>query len=466
MRWSEAMTPLRMRRVALLAPAPALREMLVEVADAGVVQLDDIAAGDRSAPDAALVRHTATTRPPALAKTRPDLDRLEHQGRTDLLAGEAQLQHYASGAHHRHDVAALTGWCPADDLPALAGRLADVGASVVALPHPPGIDPPTMIGDTERLQHAFSPLVSTYGVVPYRDVDPTIPAGIAYMAMFGMMFGDAGHGALLLAAAAVLRWGRIRLLAGLRRMWVFVAGAGLAATVFGLLYGEFFGPTHVVPVLWMAPLDNPMRLLVIGVAIGAGLLAVAYGFGVVNRWREGGLRASLYASSGIAGATMFLGVAIAVGGYLLKSTPLVVGGVTVAAIGLVLAVVGLTAESGGGASGAMQTGIGAFDQVTRLGSNLISFSRLAAFGMTHAALGWVVWRGTVALTHQGWLGILGAIVVFAIGNILTFTLEALVAGIQALRLEYYELFSRVFVDEGNPFHPWQIPTITEEGAPC
>lgn len=31
---------------------------------------------------------------------------------------------------------------------------------------------------------------------------------------------------------------------------------------------------------------------------------------------------------------------------------------------------------------------------------------------------------------------------------------ALVAGVQALRLEFYELFSRVFKGQGRPFRPW------------
>ena len=53
---------------------------------------------------------------------------------------------------------------------------------------------------------------------------------------------------------------------------------------------------------------------------------------------------------------------------------------------------------------------------------------------------------------------------FVVGNALTFTLQAVVAGVQALRLEYYELFSRVFVSEGRPFRPWFVPT-TSERAP-
>jgi V/A-type H+-transporting ATPase subunit I len=52
---------------------------------------------------------------------------------------------------------------------------------------------------------------------------------------------------------------------------------------------------------------------------------------------------------------------------------------------------------------------------------------------------------------------LAAALVFVVGNAAAFALEALVAGVQALRLEYYELFSRVFGEQGHPFSPWRIP---------
>ena len=57
-----------------------------------------------------------------------------------------------------------------------------------------------------------------------------------------------------------------------------------------------------------------------------------------------------------------------------------------------------------------------------------------------------------------------AIAVFVLGNALTFVLEGVVAGVQALRLEYYELFSRVFVSEGRAFQPWSVP-LSEERVP-
>jgi V/A-type H+-transporting ATPase subunit I len=315
------------------------------------------------------------------------------------------------------------------------------------------------------VRRSFVPLVRTYGTVPYVDVDPTWPAGVAYVVMFGVMFGDAGHGALLLLGALLLYLGRPRRLARFRAMWPFVAAAGVASTLTGVAYGEFFGPTGVLPVLWLSPLDQPLRLLSSAVGLGAVLLTLAYLVGILNRWREGGPARALYAASGIAGAALFLGLAAVGAGAVLRLAAWMLAGTAVAVTGLVLAAAGLFAASEGGAAGAAQAGIQLFDVVVRIGSNVVSFARLAAFGLTHAALGAIVWRGTTALARAGPGALLAAAVLFAAGNALAFALEALVAGVQALRLEFYELFSRVFESQGRPFRPWHVPVRRTEAAP-
>ncbi|HEY7596974.1 MAG TPA: V-type ATPase 116kDa subunit family protein, partial [Actinophytocola sp.] len=392
-----------------------------------------------------------------LSVSEPDLDALAQAGRADLLAGEAELEHYAAGAVRRGSITALTGWSPAPAVTALAARLARLGSAVAVLRRPRGVDPPTLLRSGSAVRRSFTPLVETYGSVPYRDLDPTVLAAIAYVVMFGMMFGDLGHGLLLVAGAAFLRAGRPRRFAGARKAAPLVFGAGVAASGFGVLYGEFFGPTGLLPPLWLEPLAEPMRLFAAAIGLGAVLLAVAYATGIVNRWREGGPRLALYAPSGIAGAALFLGVGGVVGGLYLDVDLLAWSGVAVATAGLVLTGVGLFAGSGGGAAGVLQTVVELFDVVVRLGANVISFARLAAFGMTHAALGWLVWQATTALVAGGPLGVLFGVLTFLAGNAVAFALEALVAGIQALRLEFYELFSRVFEIEGRPFQPWHVP---------
>jgi V/A-type H+-transporting ATPase subunit I len=461
MRWREAVRPVPMSRVAVVTPVGALRDTLVRVAGAGTVELDQLVPpADQPAPPAAAgLRRLAAGGhvTPVLAPDPPDLAELERAGRADLLAGEVELAGQAAQAVVREPVAALAGWIPTAELPALSRRLAGVGAAATPLPRPRGVEPPTAPAPTAA-RRTFAPLVDAYTTVPYRDLDPTVLAGIAYAVMFGAMFGDLGHGALLLAGALLIRFGRVRLLAALRPHWLFVAAAGLAAMGFGVAYGEFFGPTGLLPALWLEPMAEPVRLLFAGVGLGAVLLAGAFVLGTVNRVREGGWVRALYAPSGLAGSMLFVAAGLAAGAWYWGNDWLGLAAAGLAAAGLGLSYTGLWAASGGGPAGAVQAGIELFDLVIRLGANLVSFARLAAFGLTHAVLGAVVWDATTGLWSAGGAGLPAAVLVFLAGNAIAFALEALVAGVQALRLEYYELFSRVFQEPGRPFRPWQVAT--------
>ncbi|MER6310196.1 V-type ATPase 116kDa subunit family protein [Streptomyces sp. NPDC001657] len=463
----ESVAPVRMQRVAIVAPREVLRGTLVRIAEAGCVEIDRVDDGGPGPPGSAtrrLQRARSEAADAVLSSDPPDLDALERAGRTDLLAGEAQLEERLAGTVRRGAVAALAGWCPSAEVPAAAARIAGAGGALVPLRAPHGIDPPTMLRSTGAVHRSFTPLVRAYGTVPYADLDPTLPAGLVYVVMFGVMFGDAGHGALLLLAALLLRLGRPRRLASLHALWPFVAGAGLAGTLAGVAYGEFFGPTGGLPVLWRNPLDAPVQLLALAVGLGAVLLVLAYGAGTVNRWRENGAASALYAANGIAGSALFLGLAVLAGAVYLSRTEVALTGAAIALVGLFLAGYGLYAATGGGPGGVAQTGVQLFDVVVRMGSNLVSFARLAAFGITHAALGSIVWEGTTALAGKGAAALVAAVVVFVVGNALAFALEALITGIQALRLEFYELFSRVFEGQGRPFHPWHLPVQHTEVA--
>ena len=471
MGWREAGAPLRMQRVALVVPKVFLRDLLVRVADAGTVEVDQPvpAAGPGASggepPRLPSGPVDGASAGPRLCAAPPDLGDLERAGRTDLIAGEAELRARSDSAVVRGDVAALAGWMPATEVAGLAEALAAVGGSVVPIPMPRGVDPPTSLRQGRAMRRSFTPLVETYGTVPYADVDPSVLAGLAYMLMFGMMFGDAGHGALLVLAGLLLRAGRPRRLARFRQVWPFVAGSGVVAIGFGLLYGEFFGPTGVLPVLWLYPLDEPLTLMAVALGLGAVLLAGAQVLGTVNRWREGGWPLALSSPAGVAGAALLAGLGLVALGATGGLGWLTLTGALVMAGGVALAFVGFLVTSGGGATGVTQASVEVFDAVVRVGTNLVSFVRLAAFGLTHAAIGQIVWDGTTGLWQSGALLMLAAVVVFVAGNAVAFALEALVAGVQALRLEYYELFSRVFVGEGRPFRPWHVPTDDADGTP-
>ena len=464
MRWREALEPVGMDRVAVAAPTDALRDVLALVADEGAVQFDALAT-DGSDTDGVRRAEPALGQPAAqttavVARRSPDLDWCRRAGRVDVLAGEALLAKRATDAVTRGSVSALAGWAPRDRLSALAERVADSGGAVVSLPRPVGVQPPTLLTRSGAAR-SFAPLVETYATVPYADVNPAVLAGLGYVVMFGMMFADTGHGALLLALGLTVRLSPRPWMRSLRPVWIFLAGAGLCSMVFGALYGEFFGPTGVLPTLWLDPLSSPVELLVASIVVGGVFLACAYALGSVNRYREGGWRRAAYAPSGLAGAALFSALGAIAGGIYGGRAWLVALGAALGGLGIVVSYAGLLAAAGGGAAGGVEAAVELFDLVVRLGSNLVSFARLAAFGLTHAALGAVTWAATVGLWSHGGLAIGGAGLVFVVGNAVTFALEGLVAAIQALRLEYYELFSRVFDTEGVPFRPWHIPMDEE-----
>ena len=89
-----------------------------------------------------------------------------------------------------------------------------------------------------------------------------------------------------------------------------------------------------------------------------------------------------------------------------------------------------------------------FETMLSLFSNTISFVRIGAFAVSHAAMMEVVLMLSGASAGStNWI-------IFVIGNIIVCGLEGLVVGIQVLRLEYYEMFSRFYKGTGREFKPF------------
>lgn len=462
MPWRDQLLPESMARTAIVAPAARLRRVLVEVADAGVFEPDPPDSAGQGALAGAAGAAPANAPEAALSVDPVDTDELERRAEFGLLMGETSLRERMATARQVGRCSVLPGWIPGPRVDALRERIAPFGGGIAEIPVRRGVVAPTAHVDTP-MGGALRPLVTTYATVPYRDVDPTLFAAAAYMVMFGMMFGDVAHGLAVVLAGIIASRIDTEHSSVAPRVAPFLIGAGSAAVGFGFLYGEAFGPTGLVPTLWIRPLDEPETLLVVGLVVGACLLAATFVLGTVNRWRESGVGLALYDASGIGGSLLFVGAAAFVGGTVASIAWLSTTGIAAALVGAGLVFVGLFVRAGLSPSGFAQALVEMFDTVLRLGSNIVSFTRLAAFGLTHAVLSEVTWDGTAGLWNRaGLLGHLAAIALFVVGNLAAFTLGALVGAIQALRLEYYEMFSRLFVTQGRPFEPWHIPIKTLE----
>jgi V/A-type H+/Na+-transporting ATPase subunit I len=464
----ERALPVRMRRIAVVALGGSVRDVLVALAESATVDLaGPLGSGEGPALEALrrIERRGDRGAPatPVLSRQAADVQQLEQDGARELLAGEVELERRRASPVQHRSFAIFVGWAPEPELACLNERLAPLGASLVELPSPRAAHPPTLLAPASAAE-PFHPLLTTYGTPPYEDVDPTPFVAFTYSLMFGMMFGDVGGGLLIVLAALALRRSRDPRIRALRKAWPMIAAPGAAAIVFGVLYGEFFGPTKLLPTLWLAPLDEPTRLLAVAVVVGGCLLAGGHAIGIVNRWREGGARLALTAGSGVPGLMLLLGFGlIGLGIAVHAAPPEIVGFAVVVAAVLPLAI-GLRAEAGPGPAGVFEVLIGLLDALLRVFSNVFSFARLAAFGLMHAAISQQVLHAAGGLIGSPF-GDVAAAAVFIIGSAVAFGLEGLVVAVQALRLEYYELFSRVFAARvGRPFRPWSLPLLSTKEA--
>ena len=99
-----------------------------------------------------------------------------------------------------------------------------------------------------------------------------------------------------------------------------------------------------------------------------------------------------------------------------------------------------------------------FEVLLSFVTNTMSFLRVGAFVLVHAGM------MVVVFTLSGMVGGAGSIAVIIAGNIFVAAMEGLIVGIQVLRLEFYEIFSRFFDGKGQPFLPAKVDYSVQEAA--
>lgn len=364
----------------------------------------------------------------------------------------AAAPYAAVGAHLRGSrlgLVVLEGWVPERALPELRAALAeklDAPFALDARPPRPGEHAPTLL-DHPGWLHPFARLVENFGVPRYGEVDPTWLFTLSSILMFGMMFGDVGHGALIALAGW---WLRERL--GPHAPLVYAAG--LSSVVFGGLYGSVFGYEEFFHAWWVAPITQPMLLLQVALLWGIGFILLASVIKTLNLLAEGRRWEAWFGFHGLAGIALYLGglwlVVRAAQGQPLGWAPLI------PALALAIAMARKWRDLSTTPFGekVIVVGIAGFDSIMNAVSNTLSFLRVAAFSLNHAALAIAVFTLAHGMSGAGhWATVVA-------GNLFILVLEGAIVGIQVLRLEYYEGFARFFHGDGRAFMPLRSMTKT------
>jgi len=338
----------------------------------------------------------------------------------------------------------LTGWIPRRDEPRLAAALAEA----VKRPHLLRVRDPEpgerarvpSVVTQPKLLRGFAQLVHTYGVPRYGEIDPTALFAVSFVLMFGMMFGDLGQGAVLAAAGLSLR-GR---LASAR---VLMTACGVSSMVFGVLYGSVFGFEHWLHPVWMSPLEDPLRMLAFAVYWGIGFITVASLVRIHNLWTAHGVEAALTDAGGVAGLVLYLGAVAGIASLLGGGDFGYVPAAAMAAGAAAIFAHAWREQEGPVAERTLVAFIETFEALIGFFANTLSFMRVGAFSLNHVALAAAVFA--IAGMLQG----VAHVAAIVAGNVFIMVLEGAIVAIQALRLEYYEGFSRFFSGDGREVRP-------------
>lgn len=315
-----------------------------------------------------------------------------------------------------------------------------------------GLTPPTKFSNPPFLR-PFESLVSMFGYPNYREIDPTPIAALAYVILYGAMFGDVGQGAVLAVLGFLAT--RIKKLKSMRSLAYVILYVGLSSMLFGFLYGSIFGREDIMHAIWMEPMKNIMPILLISIAFGVGMITLAIVISMINSLLEKNYGRLLFSPNGLAGLALYWSGLYIVYFWMSKLpfTPWIwiVVAVCIFLIAFEKRLEMLFHKGEHHEKPNMIIGIvEVFEAGISFLSNTMSFMRVGAFALNHAALMGVVFilaDNPNPVVH--WIALL-------IGNIFVIVLEGLIVGIQALRLEFYEFFVKFFRADGRAFEGLDI----------
>jgi V/A-type H+-transporting ATPase subunit I len=369
----------------------------------------------------------------------------------------------------------ITGWVPADDAATLEQRIKEItgGRYSFQTTHPDlfRIEDIPVLMRHSRLLRPFEMLVSAYGIPSYQELEPTLFVALSYIIMFGMMFGDAGHGMVLVACGVATML--LGVSGKMKDIGVLLLSGGLSSTIFGVVYGSYFGIEHFKKyALWHDPLEgDPMQLMYGAIGIGIAMISLGIILNIINNLRRGDIISGILDKFGLIGLLFYWGtLVLLLWGPAIRSQGLMTVWVVVF---LVLPLVGWSlkepiehfvrrrgnnkVEGSDGIAGAvMESCVGAFEAILSYLANTISFVRLAAYSMSHAALLVAAFMLAATVKEFPFGGNVWSLLIIILGNLIAIVLEGIIASVQALRLEYYEFFGKFFSGSGKPFEPFRL----------
>ena len=363
----------------------------------------------------------------------------------------------------------LEAWVPAEREARVAAALDKLPCAYGLEEPAPDEEPPILLKNNGFATN-FEWVVGMYSYPKYGTFDPTFIMSIYYFVIFGLMFADVGYGALLVLVG-FLAPKILHMKPSMTRMLNMFAYCGIACTVFGFVFGGWFGDLpyalmtgfggfesaeaakEAYPIfnglvitlngnpVSLNPLDNPMAFLVVSLAMGAVHLIGGMAVKFVLLCKQGEVFAAIFD----------------IGSYwiLFAGLGLIFVNPTVGWIVLGVGALMIVATYGRAQKNPIMRVLMGFKGLYDLinyASDLLSYCRILALGLAAAVMA-QVFNLLATMGGPTPVGFVLLVVVLLIGHVLNIAINLLGSFVHTSRLQYLEFFGKFFEDGGAGFVP-------------
>ncbi len=346
-------------------------------------------------------------------------------------------------------VFALLGWSKADECNKIEKALAEIDdALVVTIKDPAEGDDPPVVLVNNRLTRPFEVILDLYSLPKADEIDPTAAVSFFFALFFAMAVADFGYGVVLALTSYVLLR-KVRMSDLGRKTFELLFISGVAAAVFGLITGGFFGASLGYSLI--SPTEDPIAFIALSLGLGivhlyAGMIIEFY-----DNVRRGQVMAGLFDQ----------------GLWLLLLTSLIVLGLqSQTSINIPLgeyagwvaaaSAVGLVLTQGRHQSNLLLrlgSGLASLYDISGYFSDVLSYTRLLGLGMASGVIATVINLVASMFWSTPVIGPVVTIVIMVFGHVFNLFIGVIGGYVHVSRLQYIEFFGKFFEGGGRAFSP-------------
>lgn len=359
----------------------------------------------------------------------------------------------------------VSGYIPEEDCKDLEEMCERIACCYVEFGEVDPKDAPVKLKNN-RFAEPAQGIVSMYSTPSHADVDPTPILAFFFYFFFGMMFSDAGYGLVMVVAIAIV----LKIFKPDKKMrnnLKLFQYCGVSTIIWGLIFGSIFGDApatfynvftgaditmkQLLPWPTLDPQKDALLLMVVSIAFGLVHILIGMGCKFYICFKQKDYKAAFF-DTGL-WMLMLIGFAVLAVGMITNELVMFIGaGIAIAcAIGLVLT----QGRNKKGIVGKAIGGLASLYDITSYISDLLSYSRLLALGLTTGVMA-QVFNMLATMLGTSIPGIIFMIVIFIVGHLVTIGLNALGSYVHTMRLQYVEMFSKFYEGGGKPFEPFSL----------